>query len=214
MGAFSGRCRNGRSLTKRESAFTLAEFLVVAGVLGILLVAAVVGVRSVSRATSRNTAVNSMMNAIEGARALAITKGRPTFLVFADEDAPADYAFRAYAVFQAGEDFGAASIQVTKWQTLPRGVSFRTPGNNPILNAPSATFPMPGQANGTECPFIQFDPRGGVESPTDASDLRLVLFEGAVEGSVEIAGGDSVENGNEIRIARSTGRANYFGNQP
>src|SRR3989337_2061527 len=98
MGAFSGRCRNGRSLTKRESAFTLAEFLVVAGVLSILLAAAAVSVQSVSRATSRNAALNSMMNAIEGARALAITKGRSTFLVFADEDAPADYAFRAYAV--------------------------------------------------------------------------------------------------------------------
>lgn len=206
-----GQIRGGAELRcGRAAAFTVVELLAVTGILSVLVLAAVLRVQSLGHATARQSAVNSIMNTIEGARALAITNGRPTFLAFADEDAPSDYAFRAYAVFQASEDFGASNLQVTKWEKLPRGVSFRVGANNPMMNAASAVFPMPGQADGADCPFVQFDSRGSVQSPTNGSALRLVLFEGMVEGGVENAANGLVEE--VIEIARLTGRANYRGN--
>jgi prepilin-type N-terminal cleavage/methylation domain-containing protein len=199
----------------RSRAFTLLELLVVIGIISILLVAIIPAVTSLSKSSSGKAAVSNLMNALEQARALALTSGSATYVVFADQTTPDNYRCKAFIVFQEDKNF--LPVAVTKWHFLPTGVSFQPSAG--LLTAQSATpkikFSCPGTMGTTpiELPFIKFDSTGVVAAPTDPAVLFANIFAGSVDSSGRPAFTDQTQKTtgklDQVTVARFTGRARY-----
>jgi type II secretory pathway pseudopilin PulG len=208
----------------------LIELMVVIGVIAVLMVLLAPTIGALSKSTGRRGAVSNLTSIIEQTRSLALAQSRNAYIAFAGEmppnAAPAvarDYAFRAFAVFQDTAS-GAAKVQVTKWQKLPEGISFRAEpepaaAGSPVGTSITATtnsaksfFPFAplGPAATLECRYMAFDSTGTIVEPPVAAPLRLVIFEGLVNAEVEQpTARDSTQQPvrDEIQIGRYNGRA-------
>jgi hypothetical protein len=118
---------------------------------------------------------------------------------------------------------GAQKVQVTKWQKLPNGISFRSQDEPPpatgtcitsVSNTNMLAFPfapLGGTATIT-APYIKFDGTGSVVEPTTAGPMRIIVFEGTADSTTEVATAkDSagVPVRDEIEVGRYSGRAKY-----
>jgi prepilin-type N-terminal cleavage/methylation domain-containing protein len=218
-----------RRVPARRKAFTLIELMVVIGVIALLLVLLAPTIGSLSKSTGRRGAVSNLTSIIEQTRALALSQSRTAYVAFVGEMPPnappavvRDYAYRAFAVFQ--DSAGAGKAQVTKWQKLPEGISFRaepeaaaagTPVGTSITattNSATTLFPFAplGSGQSIECRYIAFDATGTVIEPPVSAPLRLVIFEGRVNNAVEqptARDADQQPVRDEIQIGRYNGRA-------
>jgi type II secretory pathway pseudopilin PulG len=217
------------SLNRQHStlnSFTLLELLVVIGIIALLLVAVVPAVTNMSKSSGRKGAISNIASIIEQARSLALSDARNTYVAFATALPAAatpqmvqDYSYRTYAVFE-DNPLGAGRLQVTKWQKLPTGISFRSqnesggPGTclTSVSNTTTAAFSFPALGGTISCPYIEFDSTGAIIQPTSASPMRLIVFEGSVSGGTENltareSSGEPVRE--EVEIAKFTGRAKY-----
>jgi hypothetical protein len=184
-------------------------------------------VNSLSKSSGRKGAISNLTTVIEQARSLALSDSRTTYVAFAAELPPTipisvseDYSYRAYAVFEDGATGTPHSIQVTKWQKLPTGISFRnqneTSGTGTCLtstsNSTTAAFTFSPTGSTITSPYIAFDSTGSVVQPTSAAPMRLVIFEGFVRTGTEVpTARDSSQQPvrDEIQIGRYNGRAKY-----
>jgi prepilin-type N-terminal cleavage/methylation domain-containing protein len=212
---------------ERHTAFTLIELLVVMGIILLLAAALVPAVNSLSKSSGRKAAISNLTVIIEQARSLALSDARNVYVAFIAElpttAAPSiieDYSYRAYAVFEDDTNGNAHTVQVTKWQKLPVGISFRnqneTSGPGTCLtsttNTVTASFTFTPIGTPAVCPYIEFDSTGAVVQPSTAAPMRLVVFEGFVRSGTEAATakestGEPVRD--EIEIGRFNGRAKY-----
>ena len=160
------------------------------------------------------------MNAFEQARALAITGGLSTYVVFADETTPENYRCKAFIIFQDKSDFSQTAI--SKWYFLPTGISFQ-PGAGllkPQTGTPMIGFLCPGNLGTTprQLPFLKFDPNGTVAAPTSPPDMFVKIFSGFVDSSGTPAFTDKTQASSlkldQVAIARFTGRAHYVDPYP
>lgn len=223
--------RNDFALLKARErfAFTLLEVLVVIGIISILLVAVIPAVTSLSKSSGRKGAASNLISMIEQARSLALSDARNTYVAFATTLTGSatplmvqEYSYRAYAVFEDAAS-GAGKLQVTKWQKLPKGISFRSrdesgaPAGTCITSSTNTTtdtfsFSPLGSATTISCPYIAFDSTGAIIQPTSTSPMRIVVFEGTATSSGESptareSSGEPVRD--EIQVAKFTGRATY-----
>ena len=201
-------------------AFTLIEMLVVIGIISILLVALIPAVNSLSKSSGRKAAVSNLLGAFEQARAQAIKDGQATYVVFpiftSGTQATLDrYNYKSYAIFEDDPATPATPKQLTNWKTLPAGVALRAAGTTPLssLSDPATlsitlTFGPDNTAKPFKC--LKFNSSGEVESPP--SNVSIAIFEGYVNGGLEVITGSKDASGNplateSINIARLTGRA-------
>jgi len=197
----------------RLGAFSLLELLVVIGLIAIMLVAVVPAVNSLGRSSGRKGAVSNVMNAIEHARALAISSGRPTYVVFADQNTPEEYRCTSFIVFQDDATFTPKPI--TKWYRLPTGIAFRP--NSGILAAQTGTpkiqFACPSPVGPTlrDLPFVKFDSSGMVSAPTGG--LWIDIFAGFVGTAGDQSFTDARQKAtgkyDAVVVSRFTGRVRY-----
>lgn len=195
-------------------AFTLLELMVVIGIIAIMLVAVIPSVTSLMKANGQKSAVTTVMNLLEQARALAVTSGSPTYVVFPDSSTPEAYRCKALIVFQDNAAF--TPVAVTKWTFLPTGVSFR-PGVGLLTPQAAIRFLCPGtvsaNAQPVALPFLKFDATGMVAAPTGAGALFADIFSGFVDSSGAASYTDKNQQTSQkfdsVQIARFTGRARY-----
>lgn len=194
-------------------AFTLIELMVVIGIIIIMLAAAWPAVNSLARSGGRKGAISNVINALEHARAVAVSTGRPTYVVFADQSMPENHRCKAFIVFH--EDANFTPRAVTKWYVLPTGISFR-PGSGLFAaqsGAPKIKFACPGTvaSNPVELPFIKYDSSGMVSLPSGG--LWIDIFTGSVDGSGQQSFTDKQQQTSgkydAVVVARFTGRARY-----
>jgi prepilin-type N-terminal cleavage/methylation domain-containing protein len=194
----------------RRQAFTLIELMVVIGIIAILLAFVGPAVVSLSRTSGTKGAVSTLMNAIEQARALAITSGSATYVVFADQSTPERYRCRAFIIFQDNATFVPAAV--SKWYVLPEGISLR-PAAGVLAQTPAVEFACPQPVGSALLPYIKFEPTGMVVAPTDPNTLFVCLFSGFVDGGGQQTFTDKVQQTTQrydaIVLARFTGRSRY-----
>ncbi len=220
-----------RSPSAHRRAFTLIELMVVIGIISIMLVAVIPVVSSLSKSSGRKGAISNLTVIIEQARSLALSDSRKAYVAFATvlpPNAPPsvveDYSYRSYAVFEDGADAAGVpqprAIQVTKWQKLPSGISFRNQDESAgtgtcltsVTNSATAAFSFSPSGATITCPYIEFDSIGSVVQPASVAPMRLVVFEGSVRGGNEVATAHDASQQpvrDEIQIGRFNGRAKY-----
>jgi type II secretory pathway pseudopilin PulG len=222
MGRVFFRCRSFRfRLTGgyRSSirAFTLLESLAVASLVAVLLGLSVSAVRGIVETSSRAAAVDQLMATLEGARMLAVSQGRASYVVFADASTGEDYRCRASAIFQDGEDLSLPPVLRGTWKVLPQGYSLN---GNPSLSsvftaapeAVSPSFKRPGDGLFAELPYIKFGETGAVLHPADSQFASLVLFPGFTDSNGSPVVKHSVRSNlpiERINLSVFTGRAKY-----
>ena len=192
--------------------------LIVLGLIAIMLVALVPAVTSLSKAGGRRAARDSLLGAIEQARAEAIKSGQSTYIVFptftsGNQSTLDRYNYRSYAIFEIDAATGVAK-QLTDWKSFPTGVALRAAGTAPLSNLPVWT-PPPGftfnpdtSASATFLSF-QFNSNGEVTAP--AANVLLAVFEGYVNNGSEVAttkdGSGNPSAVEYIMVSQFTGRA-------
>jgi len=195
--------------------------MVVMGIITLLLVAVVPAITSLSKAHAEKGAVSNIMNVFEQARALAVSSGTATYLVFANQTTPEKYRCKAFIVFKEdSQTFTPAAV--TKWYFLPTGVSFQPESG--LLTAPGGTpaitFLCPGTVSAAPIalPFIKFDPSGMVASPTNPTVLFVNVFAGSVDAGGVASFTDKVQQTSmkldQVAVARFTGRVRYVDPYP
>ena len=149
------------AVASREGGFTLFELLVVMSIIAIALAALLPAVTSLSKSSGRRAARDTLLGAIEQARAEAIKSGSgwidkcgntrgATYVIFAAFGSGAQatldrYNYRSYALFQDTPNLDNNPThcydvkQLSPWKSLPTGVALRAAGGAALSNLPSAT---------------------------------------------------------------------------
>ncbi len=201
-------------------------------IISVLLVA-VIPAFNLTKSSGRKGAISNLLGAIEQGRAQAIKDGRPTYVVFAttlsttDQNIIQRYLYRSVAIFKDDPanpsdhadpndpaDTTKSKIQVSTWKILPTGVSIRpSVGASPWKQATFAFTPE-GSTATENFSYLMFNANGEVQSPdpTPATAVTITVFEGFVNGTIEVVTGKKDGSGNplaaeSITVARPTGRA-------
>lgn len=168
--------------------FTLTELLVVIAIVSVLVGLLTLGVRGISSGISRRSAIGTLMGVFDQARAVAVSDGRATYVVFVS--APSGAApsgtdgvatamwGRAYAVFEdpALTDATTASNfqpqQRSNWLYLPTGIAFKSAQNGTPASltdsAPATSdvtkfkVPATGGPVTISLPYVKFDSVGQI----------------------------------------------------
>ncbi len=222
-----------RALISR-AAFTLVEMLCVMGIMLTMLAMVVPALNDVLGSKGRKGAVSILLNTFEQARVAALEQSTDVYVGFADGGIPGqeaktkDFPYTRFIVFRnsIAEIDGATApryIALTKWQSLPKGISFKS--GTGLLNGSGATptahkLPIapvdkfPSITSDYSMPVLQFSNTGIIRQPT--SRLELYIYEGfwGGSGTTDVftrRRGQSDTDGTSlyerIKFARYTGRA-------
>jgi prepilin-type N-terminal cleavage/methylation domain-containing protein len=193
-------------------AFTLVEVLVVLGIIGILAAISVPAVVGLSKASRGTSGISLVMSTVDRARNTAIANATTAYLVIAtaDQDWPAEYRGRAFAVFT--ENYNPAADQYTRqldgrWETLPTGVGFRPDANSPI---PKDKFLFNPTDSLLPVNVIEFGPTGTIENiPLDSvRKAYITVFDGTFdsEGAPRNSNPAGEAADYKVRLSLLTGR--------
>lgn len=201
---------------RRAGAFSLVEMLAVLAILAVVAAVTLPVVTSLSKSSSRRAAVNLVLSTLDQARALALAKNTPHYVVLADMNPawPEGLRCRAFAIFEEVFDPAANRYHrfpVTPWTQLPDGVAFK-PDDDTILSRqtiPLETFYCQPAGGEIAAPCLKFNSIGALESPTDSRLAQLRIFEGALSASgVAVATNNAAAAREEVlRVSLATGRA-------
>ena len=214
--------------------FTLVEMLGVITIIGILTALTVLGIRGGNGTISRKAAVGNLMGVLDQTRMIAISEGKPAYMVFASAprtqtdlvtNTLSDSMWgRAYSVFVEADSTSATPFvpqQRSQWLYLPTGVAFKsdtsdyTPPNVTATARSSSdqtAFTVPSRtSNATQplkLPYIKFDATGQVVdyngNLVDSNAACLRLL--LFQGAASNTGVESVT---KQPVKNGTGSANY-----
>jgi prepilin-type N-terminal cleavage/methylation domain-containing protein len=191
----------GNNRVTKRGGFSLVELLVVVAIMGMLAGVAAVSLRGL-RSPALASAANEVASAMKMTRQMAISAGRPMYLLFPITTNSLGCApFRSYAIFEQLRPFESATVDSaevtnetandlfiprTDWRTLPEGVvicnlssgNYSTinphPFRNLVLGQPSArrTQHVINLPDGSEWEYFESFTNLAVRLPT-SSTLNL-----------------------------------------
>lgn len=181
---------------RKRGGFTLVELLVVILILMVMAAMMAPVVSTLSNQAGRKGAVNILLNSFEQARVTALTTGAVTYVGFADASFPVEkYRYRAFVIFRERTDddpLAPPYVALTKWNFLPRGVSFKSVGAHLLGDTGLGNELNIGPGDGVpnieremSLKSIGFNPSGQLSFPSGASSaqLNLFIYEGAYSAS-------------------------------
>lgn len=217
--------KNGKN--RSVAGFTLIEMLAVMGIMLVMLGMLLPAINDALGSRGRKGAVNILLNTFEQARVSALEQSTNVYVGFADGNIPdnavggrnAGFAYTRFIVFReynADIDPATATppkyVALTKWLTLPKGISFKsgkgtvTDSNSGGTMTVAANDKFPGIAQTYTMPVVEFSNTGIIQMPT--SNLNLFIYEGFWSGSSDVftrSRGNSLFE--RITFSRFTGRA-------
>jgi len=205
------------TMSKNKRAFTLLETLTVVTVMAILMTAALPAINSMSNATGRQGAVNTLLNVFEQARITALSNGVNSYVGFADQSLSQlgnDFPYHAYIIFRDRVDSDPAGVQyvaVTKWMFLPKNISFKKDCTS-LFQDGTAVVPVPANnlpqlANGASLPAIVYTHTGAIKTPSKTESLCLYLYQGVFTNNRDMLMTKNSTYFDRITFQRFTGRA-------
>lgn len=209
---WSGAGREAR--TGRRGAFTLVETLAVMAVLAVLAAVTLPAVSSLSRNSSRRSAVNLVLSTLDQVRGMAITQNGNFFLALADSnpDWPENYRSRSFAIFQ--EEYQSKTgryniLPVTGWTVLPEGISFKPDADTIFANTTTETFYCQPASKELKLVFFKFNTTGSLDEPANSTFARLRLFEGTLNKAGNVVSTNNAKQAREevVTLSLTTGRA-------
>lgn len=188
--------------------------LVVIGVIMLVAVVALPSITSLSKSSSRRTAVSLTMAALDQARALALSHGTNCYLVFADADPawPESHRYRAFAIFE--ETYEPQSEKYLRnvigaWTKLPDGIAFKNDADT-VFGGPVEKFFCHPTNQEQGLPHFKFTEIGSLEAPAKTQFARLRLFEGFYEETGAMVATNKAQAAEEaIKVSLQTGRAHF-----
>jgi prepilin-type N-terminal cleavage/methylation domain-containing protein len=205
-------------MNNNNRGFTLLEILTVVTVMAILTAISLPAINSMSNATGRQGAADTLLNVFEQARITALTNGVNSYVGFADESCSqlgTDFPYHAYIIFRDRVDSDPAGVQyvpVTKWMFLPKNISFKKNNCTSLFEDTNAVVPVPANnlpqlADGAALPAIVYTPTGSIRTPSNPENLRLYLYEGVFVNNRETLMSKNSTYFDRITFQRFTGRA-------
>lgn len=195
------------------SGFTLVEMLVVIGIILVVAVVSLPAITSLSKSSSRRTAVSLTMAALDQTRGLALARSAAHYLVFADADPawPERYRNRAFGIFEETYEPQTETyhrLLVGAWTQLPDGVAFK-PDADTLFAAPREKFYCHPTGSEAALPCFKFTDIGGLELPAKPEFARLRLFEGFFDTNGAAVATNQARAAAEqiIKVSLQTGRA-------
>lgn len=179
---------SGFGFSRQGRGFTLVELLAVLALIALMVTLTVAALSGLGRATALTTAGAKVAGAISLARQNAMGRNVLTALIIPTDTSRED-CYRAYTIYElpAREDGSLAGSadwrQLTKWETLPKGVIISphagtqlTSSSDPALPA----FPAIQRQNQTlhEYKYVLFSPTGSVTKPSFPQAPKVRLAEG------------------------------------
>jgi Tfp pilus assembly protein FimT len=205
--------------------------LAVMGIMLIMLGLILPAINDALGSKGRKGAVNILLNTFEQARVAALEQSTNVYVGFADKSFPSSsatqgFAYTRFIVFRDRiDDIDGATapnyIPLTKWQTLPKGVAFKSgkstvvDGINGGVIAITATDKFPSLSNQSyNMPVLKFNNTGVISTPS-SGNLWVFIYEGFYSGGASGADfftrsrGQGENSGlfERISFARYTGRA-------
>lgn len=202
------------------AAFTLVEMLAVTAIITLLMGLVAPALKSMSSGAGRRGAINQLLATFDQARVAAIRSASQAYVGFADSTFPnVDMRYRSFILFRPrleSDHFSVSGhgtsryVYLTRWKTLPKGISIKAEQNS-LVGTAGATIDVspedkfPNLRMGL-LPVIVFNSTGGVSRPVDSNALKVFLYQGFFE-----MGRDVIIRGNRIpfdviSISRFTGR--------
>ncbi len=201
-------------------AFTLVEMLAVTAIITLLMGLAVPAVKTMARSAGRRSAIDLLLTTFDQARVTAIRGNSETYVGFADSAFPnADMRYRSFILFRPRSEDDQPPLDVpgtsqyvylTKWKTLPQGISIKSEQNS-IVGAAGATISVspadqfPRLRRGS-VPVVVFNNTGGISQPVDSNALKMFVYQGFFENSRDVTTQESRSHFDMISISRFTGR--------
>jgi len=194
--------------------------IAVIAILAILAVVFLPSVTSLSKASSRRSAVTQTLSALDQTRAMALSKGNSFYFVLADTDAswPEQYRGRSYAIYE--EVYNPTlnrydKFPATGFTPLPTGITFKpdsattTDTTATVFSGSKETFWCTLLGKDMTLPCFKFNTLGGVDEPTDPKFAHLRLIEGYLGPTGQpVVTNSAGDKGEEILdVALTTGRA-------
>lgn len=180
----------------KPAAFTLLEMLIVMGIMLVVLAFSVPVITGLSKSNNLNSGARLVANLLTIARSEAINRRALIRFEVATTWPTSDYAsaYRKMTLFQ--HDVATATdTQITKWETLPVGISFQptdpTVGNaNPPAGGyffalkQTSNLSVGGQPVTTA--YIEFLPTGALNIDAGQSPVRMRVVPGFLPSAAAI----------------------------
>jgi prepilin-type N-terminal cleavage/methylation domain-containing protein len=197
--------------------FTLIEILCVLALMVMMMALGLPALSALTNQAGRKAAVNQILGAFEQARIAALESGANVYLVFGDKEmVDSNYQYRSFVIMRepTDEESGVAHVALTKWQLLPKGVSFScarntlfdsNSGRRDFTDLPSSKQPA------AKLPYVTFSSSGAIIEPTNPNYTKFLIYEGSFDATnLNDAIRASKDYANHIydtfRMARFTGR--------
>lgn len=211
----SGQRRQGCFAADRSAntAFTLIEMLIVIGIIAMLSALTLPALQGLVGVSGVRGGVNTVLAALDQARAAAIENGCDAYVGFPPSDftiaGDPGVAFSSVIVFrgQRPDEPPNTFKPITRWVRLPAGVLVRSTNMTLTNAAPSVVASIPKLAGSAVEPLvIRYDRFGRVDRASVQTNGALIIGEGFVAGGQPQWKGTNTNSTERLAVQRLTGR--------
>jgi len=194
-------------------AFTLVEMLIVIAIIAVLTALTLPALQGLVGVGGLRGSVNSVLMALDQARAAAIESGTDAFVAFPEDSGDANAGKSALIIFREakdGEGPAGAFVPLSRWIKLPQGILMDLSEVDfdaaDLPSDPSSYLPRLNNAD-VAVRVIRYDRFGRiVTGPEGAGQMKIRVGDGVAQGANVVFKGEGGKMHDVLTAQRLTGR--------